>query len=521
MGVETKKLLQIIKIIYSIMMFGILVICICFQHINYARVKEFFINNIWAVPCGVLFLSGIYLLIKKLIGINRMKHEKRLLLILGCVYLVVQFFCVWNYYFYTDWDVETLIQNAYAVVDHNEEVLSGSYFSMYPNNLLIVFLFSVIIRFSRIIGMGEHSYLMILFVQCVISVSVGILLFFVLKKMLKSSVYAWTGWMLYLLIVGISPWVAIPYSDSIGLLFPTLIFFLYCYIPHKNFKYIIFKYVVIGGLFVVGYQIKPQTVIIGIALLGVEILSFHFNSLPKYFTAVIGLAVGAILAITLVNLANQSTGIIVDKEKSYGITHFLMLGANTEAMGVWNERDVQISGECKTAKERKEVNLKEFSNRIQSMGVTGTVKQAVRKTLTNYNDGTFCWGGEGVFFKEILPERNNPLCNLLRGIYYNRGISPYYIFYEFFAQIIWMGTLTFSLFVFCGKRNKQESVIMLAIIGLTIFETVFEARARYLFTYIPMYIILAIMGGHSLKERWKLFRIKEVIDPIKAVSDKR
>ena len=62
---------------------------------------------------------------------------------------------------------------------------------------------------------------------------------------------------------------------------------------------------------------------------------------------------------------------------------------------------------------------------------------------------------------------------------------------------------------------------MLAIIGLTIFETVFEARARYLFTYIPMYIILAIMGGYSLKEQLKLFRIKEVIDPIKAVSDKR
>lgn len=35
---------------------------------------------------------------------------------------------------------------------------------------------------------------------------------------------------------------------------------------------------------------------------------------------------------------------------------------------------------------------------------------------------------------------------------------------------------------------------MLAIIGLTLFELIFEARARYLYTYVPLYIVLAIYG---------------------------
>lgn len=44
--------------------------------------------------------------------------------------------------------------------------------------------------------------------------------------------------------------------------------------------------------------------------------------------------------------------------------------------------------------------------------------------------------------------------------------------------------------------------MMLSIIGLTIFELLFEARARYLFTYAPVYIILGTLG------LWKLLSCK-------------
>ena len=37
-------------------------------------------------------------------------------------------------------------------------------------------------------------------------------------------------------------------------------------------------------------------------------------------------------------------------------------------------------------------------------------------------------------------------------------------------------------------------VMMLSVIGLTMFELIFEARARYLFTYAPVYILLGIGG---------------------------
>ena len=44
-------------------------------------------------------------------------------------------------------------------------------------------------------------------------------------------------------------------------------------------------------------------------------------------------------------------------------------------------------------------------------------------------------------------------------------------------------------------------IVMLSIIGLTIFELIFEARARYLYTYVPLYIILAAAGVQKIVEK--------------------
>lgn len=40
---------------------------------------------------------------------------------------------------------------------------------------------------------------------------------------------------------------------------------------------------------------------------------------------------------------------------------------------------------------------------------------------------------------------------------------------------------------------------MLAVIGLTLFELLFEARARYLYTYVPVYCVLAALGMQEIR----------------------
>jgi len=44
---------------------------------------------------------------------------------------------------------------------------------------------------------------------------------------------------------------------------------------------------------------------------------------------------------------------------------------------------------------------------------------------------------------------------------------------------------------------------MLSIVGLTLFEVLFEARARYLYTYAPVFCILASSGIEKLENKLK------------------
>ena len=44
------------------------------------------------------------------------------------------------------------------------------------------------------------------------------------------------------------------------------------------------------------------------------------------------------------------------------------------------------------------------------------------------------------------------------------------------------------------KLRTQTAAAMLSILGLTLFEQLFEARARYLYSYTPVYILLAAVG---------------------------
>ena len=46
----------------------------------------------------------------------------------------------------------------------------------------------------------------------------------------------------------------------------------------------------------------------------------------------------------------------------------------------------------------------------------------------------------------------------------------------------------------CGQESGAVGVMMLSIIGLTLFEWIFEARARYLFLYAPFYVLLGTYG---------------------------
>ena len=122
----------------------------------------------------------------------------------------------------------------------------------------------------------------------------------------------------------------------------------------------------------------------------------------------------------------------------------------------------------------------------------------MKKTLANFGDGTYAWGVEGGFYDVTFPDKNNTLSPFLKNLYYNTG--AYYSYFATFEQFIWLSLLVCSsgaVFYYGTDRKRRTetvSVILLTLIGLMLFVTLFETRARYLFIYGPFFIISACIG---------------------------
>ena len=58
------------------------------------------------------------------------------------------------------------------------------------------------------------------------------------------------------------------------------------------------------------------------------------------------------------------------------------------------------------------------------------------------------------------------------------------------------------LTLFAGIKDKKDknSILYLSIIGITLFLTIFECRARYLYCYSPIFITLSMIGLNNLKQ---------------------
>ena len=130
---------------------------------------------------------------------------------------------------------------------------------------------------------------------------------------------------------------------------------------------------------------------------------------------------------------------------------------------------------------------------MKDMGIAGYLRFLAKKMLTVYNDGTYAWGGEGNFFMVVFQQPDNHI----RNIYY--ADHKYYDIYVTVMQSIWVFVLGAAAVSGLGKENRQEIIVlMLSIVGLTLFEVLFEARARYLYTYAPVFCILAAIGIERL-----------------------
>lgn len=493
---DNRLVINAVRIIFGLLMALIFWILLFKVDVEYIYVRNHQ-TNIPLLFLGASFLAILFFLISQLARKIALKNERLPLLIFSIGFLILQ--CVWiySYYFRTAWDVNHLLSIAEAILEHPGYMIESYYLSMYPNNRLLVWLFVFVGKTLQTISPNTSLLFTLIELQCVLFWISSILLYQTVVLITKKKATALWAYVVYLLIIGCSPWLSIPYSDSMCLIFPVLTMYLYV---RKDLR---FRWFWIGVLAIIGYKIKPQTLIMNIAIIIVQMFSLIDNRktkglVVKVMDSVTLCAAGVLLGFLFVSITAGRLPVEVE-DRTMEPSHYLMMGLNN--LGGYSDTDVEFSYSFDDPELRRESELAVAKERLTALGVSGYLKLLHSKLLSAYNDGTFFWGGEGMFYYQLTPEKGK-LSELSRDIYYSDTGSRYSAWSNL-AQALWIGLLLFAAISFLFRGNRYTAVLSLTIIGLTLFELLFEVRSRHLIFSIPVFIMAAAYSCSELKTEKK------------------
>lgn len=444
--------------------------------IYYSLRKPFVINNIILI---LIMIIPLVFIIKKQINISDEKYKK-ILIILSIITFILQIFLIYNTYFYTDWDVKTLRE-----IVMNNNVVKNYYLTKYPNNLLYV---SILMFYKIIPIIGKHYFPLLIFNAFIVNVS-GVLAALTIKRF-TNNFLSLKGYFILMIITILSPWINIPYSDTFAVAIPISIIYIYTKETKKKIDYIL-----IGFLSILGYYIKPTVLIVFIGIVIIYLLDLLKNKDFRIKTTKYVL-LGLVVAYLFCNISIKLTGFKpVETTKPFNMIHYLAMGQNNETYGMFNLKDVEDSN---LYGNRQDID--KIINRIKERKLLGQFKFIEIKTLLNYNDGTFSWGGEGENFYEKVLAKKTKISNLLINYFY-KDYKYNYIF-EIIVQAFWLQVLLLMFFVELKNTEENNTIIYLSIIGITLFLTLFECRARYLYCYSPIFVTAAMIGLNNLRNRF-------------------
>lgn len=496
-----KSIFWIFIVIYGI----VFLIDLFFEGWEYCCKKSVLLPNVFftIIVIGLLIL-GKKIYIKRDVIESKLKKSDRWIWIFTGVLFVIQVLITYCIIFRTSWDAGIVTAQARLVAQKSSEVWAD-YYSLYPNNMFITFIYSFFYRIAGIVGNDSFGVILIAIVQCFMSSIAALLVYKIMRKICEGHILPVASWCVFALWIGMSPWKIIPYSDSFGLFFPIVILWLYQLLQNK--KFVIAKCVLIGMIATLGFKIKPTVMILLIAIVIIELMKILEKEKRKEAVLRIGvLSLSAIVTIIAYGAFDMAGYMKIDinEEAACGPTHFLMMGLREDTNGVYSPGDENFSKSFATKEERSKANMEEVKRRIQEFGFSGLVKHGVKKSLTNFNDGTFTWGWDGDFYAGIIEEPDPILSPILRSFYYDDGkLNFLFVAIMQFWWIFILIGMVLNIFDLVKKTEITDIklVSMLALIGMAIFVMIFEGRARYLYLYSPIYVIISFLGFRAFYVR--------------------
>ncbi len=411
-----------------------------------------------------------------------------------------------------DWDAAAVFYSAYGLADQGvPEAADRAYFQINPNNLLLMLLLSRYLGAAEALGSPDlrqsAAYLGAALLFC------GMLLTYTSAWLLSGRRTARLTLVPSGSLIVLSPWLTVFYSDVAALPFTISVFCLLlaagrCRLPAR-----LLLWAAAGAVAAVGYGIKPTALIVLVAASLVILFSVRRASWWRDL-AVALLSVTAAAAVFAGAHAGigawvRSSGVPAEgvpaDEYALPATHFLKVGAKQypgpygDYYGAYNEEDRSTTLAVADPQERFDAALQAYLDRVGERGPGGYVEFLNAKLRWMTGDGSFFAWGEGRMTADNFIA-DDPLS---RGIqdFFGPGRPGFGLLLN-----LWQGTW-FLLLALCGAGlflrgppfdSPAVATARIALLGLFVFLLFSEGRARFLYLYVPFFIVLGSLSLQRL-----------------------
>lgn len=309
-------------------------------------------------------------------------------------------------------------------------------------------------------------------------------------------------WLLGMVFLGLDPMITQNYSDIPAMFLISICAWLVLRIRDGG-RWRVIQLFLLGLISMFGYSLKPQItfVLIGavLAVLLPEGIR-HFRKYRKLALCVLALVLGMAIGAGCASAAVNSLDLELLPERRVGPTHYLMMGLNPEGMGIYSDADMWISTNALNYELRTQANIDTILQRLHDTPLGEYALHFLRKQLTNYNDGSFAWfytirGGEIINWCD-MPLTISALSAPIRDFYTGSG----FVTFQGLANALWLALLLLGAIGGLTKKKDGLSSLRLTLLGLTLFQILFEASPRYLYAFAPVYCLMAGSGLAVLRD---------------------
>ncbi len=427
------------------------------------------------------------------------RHYKSFNFLMAFTIICWQIYLIYTVSGISSWDPSSLLTAATA----KSSKWFSLYLSAYPNNFAIFTLYHLIWKIF-----GEPSKQVLIIIISVFNYVIFDLTFLFTFKFLKQHVKYSISKMLMssiVLLVGISPWGCLTYSDLLAFDLTCLtIVSLFCLKESfRHFKLSILFALTSGLLLSIDYLIKPSLVITFIAFfIAIAICSIVNGSYKHKLLPTMVLLLTAIPIVCGTSYLRKSNVLInIDDGRSFNMFHYGAMGVYNN--GGFNLADSNLELSTRDPKKRKDQDIKLWKSRLKNRGFVGYQSFLIRKQTLNTSDASFGWGLEGGFLTPFI--KNNTLSHRL---YFGENRPHYANIYFAVVQCIWIFVLFCMLFTI-SDNNFLSLFLKITFIGFCLFLLIFEGgRSRYMLQFLPVCFVLSGLGFNKLTNMYKATHIK-------------